>query len=66
MASGTARFCAHCGAVGARRCGACHVCGLSVCDRCGNIQFTKGERRPVHDSCLKETSDSFSMIKFVK
>lgn len=64
--SGTAAFCPHCGAVGARRLGPCRVCGLSVCDQCGNIQHAGGERRPVHDACLRESGDAFSMIRFVK
>jgi hypothetical protein len=36
-----------------------------VCEKCGNIQHSHGEREVVHDECLKKSSDSFSMIKFV-
>lgn len=61
-----ARFCAHCGAVGAVRIGTCSVCTQGVCEKCGNIQHIKGEIKIIHDVCLKESGDSFSMIKFVK
>lgn len=60
------KFCPHCGAFGAPRIGACHVCGLSVCESCGNIQYIKGERQVIHDACLRNSGESFSMIKFVK
>lgn len=63
---GMPRFCAHCGAIGAARLGPCDVCGMAVCERCGNVQHTGGERKIVHNSCLDKSGDSFSMIKFVK
>lgn len=60
------KFCPHCGAVSAVRLGSCKVCGLSVCEKCGNIQHSHGEREVVHNECLHKTGDSFTMIKFVK
>jgi hypothetical protein len=60
------RMCHHCGASNVVRFGECHVCAGTVCERCGNVQYIKGERKVVHDDCLEQTSDSFSMIKFVK
>lgn len=66
MAQPGIKFCPHCGSVGAARIGPCTVCGLAVCERCGNTQHIKGERTAVHDACLSKTGDSFSMIKFIK
>ncbi len=63
---GAVRFCVYCGAVGAAHLGPCSVCGQRVCEKCGNIQHIKGECKPIHDACLKDSGDSFSMIKFVK
>ena len=63
---GLGNFCPHCGATESRRLGHCKVCGLSVCEKCGNIQHSHGEHEVVHDECLKDSGDSFSMIKFVK
>jgi len=63
---GMHRFCPHCGAVGSKRLGPCSVCGLAVCERCGNVQYVGGERRITHNECLGKSGDSFSMIKFVK
>jgi len=60
------RFCPHCGAVGTARIGHCSVCGLAVCEKCGNIQHVKGEKQVIHNECLHRSGDSFSMIKFVK
>jgi hypothetical protein len=37
-----------------------------VCEKCGNIQHCGGDREVVHNECLSDTGDSFSMIKFVK
>ena len=48
------------------RFGPCNVCEGTVCEKCGNVQYIKGERQIVHDECLGKTADSFSMIKFVK
>jgi len=59
------RMCRHCGAVDRPKLGQCVVCGMSVCDKCGNVQHTRGERRVIHDSCLREDEGGFSMIKFV-
>ncbi|MBW6467923.1 MAG: hypothetical protein RQ731_06480 [Anaerosomatales bacterium] len=63
---GAAKFCPHCGAFGAPRLGSCNVCRLSVCEKCGNYQHIKGERTVIHNECLRNSGDSFSMIKFVK
>lgn len=63
---GLPKMCTHCGAIGGSRLGICSVCGLSVCERCGNIQHSCGETKPVHDDCLRQAEDHFSMIKFVK
>lgn len=60
------RICPHCGATNILRFGECRVCQGTVCERCGNIQYIKGERQIVHDECLEHSADSFSMIKFVK
>jgi len=55
-----------CGAVDTRHLGTCAVCTRTVCERCGNVSFSAGERRVTHDECLHKDGDSFSMIKFVK
>ncbi len=60
------RLCRHCGAVDTRRLGECNVCGLTVCDQCGNTQHSHGERRVTHNACLKEDESGFSMIRFVR
>ena len=60
------RTCPHCGATNTTRFGACKVCEGTVCERCGNVQYIRGQREIVHDACLEKTTDSFSMIKFVK
>lgn len=59
-------MCRHCGATDAERIGHCSVCGLSVCEKCGNVQHARGEKRVTHNTCLKHDDDGFSMIKFVK
>ena len=60
-------FCHHCGTQRPTLLGRCDVCGLWVCDKCGNTQHRGGETMVVHDSCLPELDDDgFSMIKFVK
>lgn len=60
------RFCLYCGAPEAVRIGECSVCKDPVCVKCGNIQHIQGKCCPIHDKCLSESSDSFSMIKFIK
>ncbi len=60
-----ARTCLNCGSMGSTRLGSCSVCGLSVCDRCGNVQHVGGEKRATHNKCLSK-DQGFSMIKFVK
>lgn len=60
------KFCAHCGAVGKRRLGYCSVCGVPACEHCANTQHLQGEKKIVHNECLGKTTDSFSMIKFIK
>lgn len=61
------RICAHCGAEGEPRLGFCDQCEAPVCAKCGNIQYVSGERKVLHDICLKYGEDSgFSMIKFVR
>lgn len=65
--TGNGKMCVHCGSIGAQRIGYCDECGQAVCDRCGNTQIALGTCKVMHDSCLKQCSDSaFSMIKFVK
>ena len=66
MSDSPVKFCPHCGAVGSTRLGKCHVCKLTVCEKCGNIQHSKGETQIVHDECLHKGDGSFSMIKIVK
>ena len=60
------RMCSHCGSMGSTRLGHCKVCGMLVCEKCGNSQYAHGTREVVHNSCLGKTGDSFSMIKFVE
>lgn len=60
------RTCSHCGALGMRHIGRCDVCGLAVCEKCGNMQHTRGGRRAMHNACLATDETSFTMIKFVK
>jgi hypothetical protein len=61
------RICMHCGSVGAERIGYCDECGTAVCEKCGNTQIALASAKVMHDSCLRECSEShFSMIKFVK
>ncbi len=61
------RICAYCGSVGQERLGFCGVCGLPVCEQCGNVQHIRGETKPIHDACLRSGEGSgFSMIKFVE
>jgi hypothetical protein len=60
------RMCRHCGAFDVQRLGQCVVCGLAVCEKCGNVQHTHGERRVIHDACLSDDEDGFTMIRFVK
>lgn len=60
------RMCPYCGAADARRLGECSVCHRVVCERCGNLQFSQGERHATHNACLKKHEGGFKMIKFVK
>ena len=60
------RMCPHCGAVGATRLGHCKVCSAPVCEKCGNTQYAHGVKEVTHNACLRQTGDSFSMIKFVE
>jgi hypothetical protein len=61
------KICVHCGAEGSLRLGRCHECGEPVCEKCGNSHFVSGERRVLHDFCLRTSgSPGFSMIKFIK
>ncbi|NTU72095.1 MAG: hypothetical protein HGB10_09795 [Coriobacteriia bacterium] len=59
------RSCPYCGASETRRLGDCTVCHRVVCEKCGNVQMTRGERRVTHNSCLKKADGGFKMIKFV-
>jgi hypothetical protein len=59
-------MCRHCGSFGARPLGRCSVCEGAVCDKCGNVQFSSGERRATHDKCVRHDDAGFTMIKFVK
>lgn len=58
--------CAFCGAENPVRIGYCCVCDHVVCDRCGNVQYSGGERKVTHRECLHKHDDGFKMIKFVK
>lgn len=70
MAAGVSPFkrvCSHCGAKGAVRLGYCDVCEGPVCDHCGNTQHILGEKRVIHDSCLRDAGDGmFKMIRFIR
>lgn len=57
-------ICTHCGCTDTTRLGLCRVCHQPVCECCGNSQFTQGERKVIHNSCLTQSNDSFTMIKF--
>jgi hypothetical protein len=59
-----AKTCPHCGAVDTRRLGDCVVCEHVVCEHCGSVQFSQGERRVTHKECLKRDEGAFKMIKF--
>jgi hypothetical protein len=58
--------CTFCGAEKSPRLGFCVVCDRAVCHQCGNVQYTGGERKVVHQECLHKHEDGFSMIKFVR
>lgn len=58
--------CSYCATEDPTRLGICWVCDQAVCDKCGNVQYVKGERKVVHRACLNNSDDGFSMIKFVK
>jgi ribosomal protein L40E len=59
-------ICLFCGAENIRVLGSCRVCGLKVCDKCGNFQHSMGQRFAAHDSCIRRDDSTFSMIRFVK
>lgn len=59
-------MCPHCASTESRRLGECAVCHRTVCDHCGNVQLSSGERKIVHKECLKKADDHFRMIKFVR
>ena len=61
-----ARLCRHCGTVDASRLWQCTVCGMAVCDRCGNVQHVHGEGKVIHNACLADGDHGFTMIRFVK
>ena len=58
--------CRYCSAQQTYRLGLCSVCSLSVCEACGNVQFSGGNRTVTHKECLRNSDDGFSMIKFVR
>jgi hypothetical protein len=61
------RICSHCGAFDQRHIGHCDVCGLAVCERCGNMQHTRTGRRARHNGCLDaDQGAGFTMIRIIK
>ena len=42
------------------------MCRMTVCEKCGNVQITGGNRSVTHRECLKKADGHFSMIRFVK
>ena len=60
------RMCPYCGANNSRRLGECSVCHRFVCEKCGNVQISHGERHVTHQACLHKHEGGFKMIKFVK
>lgn len=58
--------CSYCGATQTRRLGVCPVCSMSVCELCGNMQFSEGVSKPTHRECLKKDDGGFKMIKFIR
>jgi hypothetical protein len=60
------RLCRHCGALDTLRLGQCVICDMAVCEKCGNIQHSGGRRRVIHDRCLDQDENAFTMIRFVK
>ena len=60
------KMCPHCGSTATRRLGKCSVCDKDVCERCGSVQHSGGERRAVHRECLRKADGHFTMIKFVR
>jgi hypothetical protein len=63
---GLGRICTHCGSSHTRRLGDCSVCNRVVCEHCGNVQYSGGERKIVHHECLKEHGKGLKMIRFVQ
>jgi hypothetical protein len=45
--------------------GDCSVCKRVVCEFCGNVQISMGERSVTHRECLKKSKGGFKMIRFV-
>jgi hypothetical protein len=60
------RICPYCGANASRRLGDCSVCHRVVCEKCGNVQISHGDRHVTHNACLKKAEGGFRMIKFVE
>lgn len=58
--------CPHCGTRATRRLGECHVCHRTVCEHCGNVQYSGGARQVTHRECLRHNDEGFKMIKFVR
>ena len=58
--------CPHCGSTNTRRLGNCTVCHHAVCEHCGSIQMSGGERKPMHRECLRKSGGDFKMIRIVK
>ena len=56
--------CTYCGSVATRRLGECSVCHRPVCEHCGSIQVSAGNRTALHKECLKKADGHFKMIKF--
>jgi hypothetical protein len=60
------KTCPYCGSTASRRLGECTVCHRVVCEQCGSIQVSAGERTALHRECLKKADGHFKMIKFVR
>lgn len=60
----TGPLCMYCGEH-APRLGFCAVCDRSVCEKCGNVQHVRDERRVLHNNCLRKDPGGFTMIRIV-